>query len=382
MTFGFLEFFAGGGMARAGLGPGWTCLRANDFDPAKGRAYAANWGDDALVVGDVARLRAADMPGRADLAWASFPCQDLSLAGRGAGLGGGRSGSFWPFAALIGVLARDGRGPRLVAMENVAGLLTSRGGTDFASLVKVFAELGYRVGGMVVDAARFTPQSRPRLFVIAAAADCILPSGLEADRPCDWTTPPALAAACAALPPDEPGRLIWWRLPEPPVVNIRLIDLLEPDRSVGRWLDEAGTERILSLMNEANRAKVAAAQASAARTVGAVYRRTRPTPGGGRAQRAEIRFDGLAGCLRTPAGGSSRQTILIVEGDKLRARLLTPRECARLMGLPDDYRLPSGATDAYHLAGDGVVVPIVRHLAAHLFEPILSAQAPARLAAE
>lgn len=84
----FYEFFAGGGMARAGLGPGWQCLFANDLDPKKTACYAENWGAVHLRVGDVAALTTADLPTGADLAWASFPCQDLSLAGSGAGLNG------------------------------------------------------------------------------------------------------------------------------------------------------------------------------------------------------------------------------------------------------------------------------------------------------
>jgi DNA (cytosine-5)-methyltransferase 1 len=92
---------------------------------------------------------------------------------------------------------------------------------------------------------------------------------------------------------------------------------------------------------------------------------------GRKVQRAEVRFDGLAGCLRTPAGGSSRQFVLVIEAGELRARLLTPREAARLMGLPDDYRLPTSATAALHLAGDGVVANVVRRLAAELLEPLL-----------
>ncbi|MBZ9566361.1 DNA cytosine methyltransferase [Modicisalibacter tunisiensis] len=82
----FYEFFAGGGMARAGLSTNWECLFANDFDPKKAASYALNWGNDHLHVGDVAKLTTDDLPGRPDLAWASFPCQDLSLAGGGAGL--------------------------------------------------------------------------------------------------------------------------------------------------------------------------------------------------------------------------------------------------------------------------------------------------------
>lgn len=86
---GFYEFFAGGGMARAGLGEGWECLFANDFDAKKAASYRENWGAAGLHVGDVGRVSTAQLPGRADLIWASFPCQDLSLAGAGAALSGG-----------------------------------------------------------------------------------------------------------------------------------------------------------------------------------------------------------------------------------------------------------------------------------------------------
>jgi len=123
---------------------------------------------------------------------------------------------------------------------------------------------------------------------------------------------------------------------------------------------------------------VEAAKKLKRKVVGAVYRRTRPDRTGGKIQRAEVRFDDVAGCLRTPAGGSSRQTIMVVKGDIARSRLLSPREAARLMGLPEDYPLPPRYNDAYHLAGDGLVVPVVRHLAAHVIEPLLTTIAPAR----
>ncbi|EEA4939895.1 DNA (cytosine-5-)-methyltransferase, partial [Salmonella enterica subsp. enterica serovar Enteritidis] len=122
----------------------------------------------------------------------------------------------------------------------------------------------------------------------------------------------------------------------------------------------------------ANLSKVKAAMKSGQRIVGGLYKRTRKDDNGVKAQRAEVRFDGIAGCLRTPAGGSSRQSILIVEGDQVRSRLLSPREAARLMGLPDTYKLPDNYNDAYHIAGDGVVVPVVSHLSRFIFEPILS----------
>ena len=93
--------------------------------------------------------------------------------------------------------------------------------------------------------------------------------------------------------------------------------------------------------------------------VGTVYKRTRVDEVGRKVQRAEIRFDDIAGCLRTPAGGSSRQVIVVVDGDRVRSRLISPRETARLMGLRDDYELPTNYNEAYHLTGDGVAVPVV-----------------------
>src|SRR5688572_25620867 len=129
--FTFYEFFAGGGMARAGLGESWACLFANDFDPLKARAYRANWGGEDLFQGDVWALGAGDLPGRADLAWASSPCQDLSLAGARSGLAGARSSAFWGFWRLMEALDGEGRAPRTIVVENVAGLLTSGGGEDF-----------------------------------------------------------------------------------------------------------------------------------------------------------------------------------------------------------------------------------------------------------
>ena len=116
------------------------------------------------------------------------------------------------------------------------------------------------------------------------------------------------------------------------------------------------------------------------RIVGALYRRMR-LEDGRKVQRAEVRFDGLAGCLRTPRGGSSRQVLVVVEEGEVRTRLLTQREAARLMGLPDSYELPKAATSALHVAGDGVAVPVVRWLAQELLEPLLGLASKAEVRA-
>jgi DNA (cytosine-5)-methyltransferase 1 len=371
--FTFYEFFCGGGMARAGLGPHWTCLFANDFDAKKAASYARNWGAGDLALKDVAAVEARELPGQADLAWASFPCQDLSLAGMGAGLAGERSGAFWPFWRLVRQLRGEGRAPSLIVLENVCGALTSHGGADFRALCATLNEAQYNFGALVVDAVEFVPQSRPRLFLIAAAASLRIASDLIADGACVKWHPAALCEAQMGLSLEAKRAWLWWRLPEPPPRNAGLIDLIEDAPNSVSWRTPAETDRLLSLMSEVNLEKVSAARSAKRRLVGAIYRRTRRDRDGGRVQRAEVRFDDIAGCLRTPAGGSSRQSLVIVEGERVLSRLLSAREAARLMGLPDSYELPERYNDAYHLVGDGVVVPVVRHLSEHIFEPILRA---------
>jgi DNA (cytosine-5)-methyltransferase 1 len=165
---------------------------------------------------------------------------------------------------------------------------------------------------------------------------------------------------------------IWWSLPEPARRNTTFADLVEYNPSGVEWHTSAETRRLLGMMSDVNRAKLEAAKDAKRRLVGAVYKRTRFDEAGRKVQRAEIRFDDVAGCLRTPAGGSSRQTIMLIEGKKVRSRLLSPREAARLMGLSEEYELPNNCNEAYHVVGDGVAVPVVRFLANHIFEPILA----------
>jgi DNA (cytosine-5)-methyltransferase 1 len=371
----FYEFFAGGGMARTGLGAGWRCAFANDFDGMKAAAYRANFADaaDHFHQGDVWALTPQDLPGRADLAWASSPCQDFSLAGARAGLQGGRSSAFFGFWRLVEALAAEGRAPRTLVVENVSGLLTSHGGADFAALGRALAAQGYRFGALEIDAAGFLPQSRPRVFVIATRE--APPASLVGDSPFHTR---GVRAAAARLPAELAAHWIWWGLAGPPARNTDLAALLEPDDAVA-WHAPERTGRLLALMAPLHRARLEAMQARGARAVGTVFRRTRQEHGRS-VQRAEVRFDGVAGCLRTPRGGSSRQAIVVVDRGQVRSRLLSPREAARLMGLPDGYALPTAATAALHVAGDGVAVPVVRWLADRLLEPLLGG--PARVRAQ
>jgi DNA (cytosine-5)-methyltransferase 1 len=365
------EFFAGGGMARLGLGSGWKCTFANDFCEKKARAYRAFFGSSPeLRVADVGRLTTKDLVGVPDLVWASFPCQDLSLAGNGAGLAGERSGAFRPFWRLVSGMVGEGRAPRLVVLENVVGALTSHSGDDFASLVRAFAESGYRVGALIINAAHFLPQSRPRLFVVGFHGSSPIPAKLASAAPAEpWHTK-SLIKAHERLPERLVRNWVWWTLPIPRENGPTLASVIEGRPTATAWHSEFETHRLLGLMTAAHRKKVGDALRTGGRHVGTIYKRTRPDRSGVMAQRAEVRFDGISGCLRTPVGGSSRQTVIIVERGRVRTRLLSPREAARLMGVPDSYPLPSSYNDAYHLFGDGVAVPVVRWLENHLLWPL------------
>ncbi len=367
----YYEFFAGGGMARAGLGAGWQCLFANDFDAKKAESYRINWGGEELHVGDVAKITTAQLPGLADLVWASFPCQDLSLAGAGAGLKGERSGTFWPFWALMKELRKENRAPKIIVLENVCGALTSHGGKDFISICEALAKEKYKFGALVIDAALFVPQSRPRLFIVAARGDAETPTHLIGDGATLFHTRPLLVAR-ERLPKKLRDNWLRWSLPAPPLRNRGLAQMVEDAPSDVAWHSRDETSVLIAKMSALNLAKVAEAKRAGRKMVGTLYRRTRYDSAGKKVQRAEARFDDIAGCLRTPAGGSSRQFVIIIDKGRVRSRLISARETGRLMGLPENYILPKCYSDAYHLSGDGVVVPVVRHIATHLLLPLLN----------
>lgn len=369
-SFPFYEFFAGGGLARVGLGEHWDCLFANDISEKKGAAYQRNFSPaHELIIDDIHNLTTHDLPASAMLSWASFPCQDLSLAGNGGGLKAERSGTFWPFWMLMVALNEEGRGSPIIVLENVIGLLSSNKGNDFRELVTVLVTGGYRVGALVVDALYFVPQSRPRLFFVAVKRSVELPENLTLQEPGSLWHNNALINAYCDLPVFLKDSWVWWNLPPVDMIRRNINDIIEQDLGDMLWNSEIETQRLLSMMTPQHLAKVKQAQFMQTLQVGTIYKRTRVYENG-KGQRAEVRFDGISGCLRTPTGGSSRQTLLFVEGERIRSRLLSVREAARLMGLPETYQLPDRYNDGYHIMGDAVVVPVVAWLEAHLLRPI------------
>lgn len=361
----FAEFFAGIGLVREALEPlGWRCVFANDIAPGKAEMYGARFGFRHVVVDDVNNLTADQLPAEVDLVTASFPCIDLSLAGNRAGLAGKHSGTIWPFLELLSARCRSGGAPAAVLLENVTGFLSSHGGRDLAEVCRFLATLGYAIDLAVVDACWFTPQSRPRLFVLGVR---------RRDVPACWPQP---AAAPSRLRPGSVRRFqivhqdlpfVELPLPEPPrKAQNRLSAILEelsPDDE--RWWPSAQTATLLHNMAPLHRRRVDELLAGRRNGVATMYRRCR----GGRTV-GEVRSDEIAGCLRTSQGGSSVQFLIDCRSGDVRIRPLTGREYARLQGT-DGFPIHVADRQARNGFGDAVCVPAVRWLAQHAFAHVV-----------
>jgi DNA (cytosine-5)-methyltransferase 1 len=363
-------------MVRAGLGGRWKCQFANDFDPLKVQVYADNWGEQEILEDDIHRLKAEDLGRRADLAWASFPCQDLSAAGNGRGIGQAsganrtRSGTFWAFVNLMKTLKANGRLPRIVVLENVLGLLTINGGEEFKAVVVALDRLGMRAGAIVLDARHFLPQSRPRVFIIAVSKTAKVADDLLRDTPHPTWHPDPLVKAVERLSPQGREQWMWFNLGVAPEPKKTLNEIVSERPAGVAWHTPAETRRLIGMMSDVHRQKLSEAKKSGKRLVGTLSLRMRPL-NGRTVQRTEICFGGLAGCLRTPKGGGSRPRIIVVKGTDVRTRLLAPAEAASLMGLKTTYVLPDVYEYAFRVIGDGVAVPVVAFLRAKLLNPLL-----------
>lgn len=350
---GFLEFFAGSGLVAEGLKDFFTPLWANDNDPKKRAVYVENQGEKHFHLGSVTDVRGTTLP-NASLAWASFPCQDLSLAGAMGGLDAARSGLVWEWLRVMDELPVR---PQVLVAENVLGLVSADGGAHYRRLHEALRERGYRVGAMLLDAIHWLPHSRPRVFVVALRGDAVMPQRLISPSP-SWAHPEVVSRVARGL--DD---FIFWAMPVPKGARAKLDDIVEWNAP---GFDEESNARNLAIISPRHRKALNAMPQPRIAAPG--YRRTRSGQ-----QVLELRFDGVAGCLRTPEGGSSRQILVIREHGELRTRLLTVRETARLMGAPEEYRIPGSYNDGYKAMGDGVAAPVARYLAKHLLRPLVDA---------
>lgn len=341
----------------------WNVIWANDIDEDKMHMHQGHYtNDDAhFCLGDVHSLDPDDIP-TVSLATASFPCNDLSLAGARRGLAGQHSSAFWGF--IDAMKGMGNRRPPLVMLENVVGFLTSHDGNDLKEACLALNELGYSVDAFIVDAALFVPQSRQRLFLIGKRESRTTSVVAETLSFYESQCRPQALADFILWNPD-----IRWSIRSlPPItkINTPLQDILEdlPPNSP-HWWTKQRADYLLNQMSEKHRAIADRMILGKKIAFGTVFRRVRH----GRSM-AELRTDGIAGCLRTPRGGSGRQILFMAGRRRCAVRLLTPRECARLMGA-DDFQITVSLNQALFGFGDAVCVPVIQWIAENYLTPAL-----------
>ncbi|WP_276852825.1 DNA cytosine methyltransferase, partial [Enterobacter oligotrophicus] len=352
---------------------------ANDISADKMSTYVENYGDDHFHLEDIWKVAAGPeniIPEDVFLYTASFPCTDLSVAGSRAGLAGEESGTLNAVLKILEQKKLANDLPKIVMLENVSGFLTSKAGKDVVETVKALSELGFVVDIIELDAALFTPQSRPRVFLIAVietlATKCMHVK--SADVFCDswwqkFDEQPKLRSAKLKRLIASHEELNWGLLdiPLPEPRTAILDDIIEhdiPDVSSLWWSDKR-RNHLFAQMNPAHQAKLQAMMDNKFFSYGTVFRRMRAG-----VSMAELRTDGIAGCLRTPRGGSSKQILVRAGNGEWRVRLLTPREYARLQGVRDSFVLPNNVNKAYFAMGDAVCVPAIEHLSKYALTPI------------
>jgi DNA (cytosine-5)-methyltransferase 1 len=373
----FCEFFAGIGLVREALArSGWSCIYANDIDAKKQELYEGHFGRSShFHLGDVWDVEqvVGRIPERPFLATASFPCVDLSLAGHWRGFEGDHSSTFFGFINCLQALGE--RRPKLVLLENVAGFITSGNGKDFAAAATALAKLGYWLDAFVVDAKYFVPQSRVRVFVVGVQDDLETPLAVrqipELGGFDQWTQ--LVERAPRSLRPEKLVRLMkgitlptgWvaFDIPAPAQTKTDLAAIIDQDDSQD-WWDEEAVARHFVMMSDRHQRQVAAMRDSGGEFVGTIYRRKRQGK-----TRAEIRFDGVAGCLRTPRGGSARQIVIAIANGRLRMRWMSAREYARLQGVAD-FPLTGNNNQNLFGFGDAVCVPVVRWIDETILTPV------------
>ncbi len=371
------EYFAGIGLVRLGLEQaGWNIVFANDWATEKQAMYTAQFSGTSTHYQrqNIFDLNPIAIPTTL-LATASFPCIDLSLAGNLQGIDGPHSNAFWGF---IRILQQQSQRPPLVLLENVPGWLTSNQGQDFRLTIGALNQLGYACDVYAIDAAYFVPQSRPRIFVVGMLmASTNTTTNTKSDLSIFHRRDPSLTSTGLKRAIAQHADLCWHFLETPPLPinpNISLTDIVErlPEYDA-RWWPESEVERHCGMMSTINLNYLEALRHLPTNTYRTMYRRVRANQ-----QRAELRKDHIAGCLRTARGGSSRQMLIRAGKGTIRMRVMTPREYARLQGVPDSYPLPSMVNQALTGFGDAVCVPVISWIGHNILnplaEPILSSQ--------
>ena len=301
-TFLYVELFAGIGGFRAALDPlGGSCAFASELDADARRTYAANYGGDAPA-GDILELESSDIPPH-DMLTAGFPCQPYSKAGAQRGFADERGELFWEITRVL-----HARRPRTFLLENVPNLANVDGGSAFETILAALRGAGYTVHHKVVNASAWLPQDRDRLYIVGLRADAELSAAFA------W--PEAVQ-----LPPVPPLRTF----------------LQTAEEAAGHELSPHQWQRIQESRDyvKSDGAWRLCRMDGAARTLASHYR-------SGFLHNSEF----------VPVPGAA-------------PRFYTPRECARVMGFAESYRLDA-CTDAgriYHQLGNAVCPAVVEAVA-------------------
>jgi DNA (cytosine-5)-methyltransferase 1 len=339
-AFRFIDLFAGiGGMRIAFEKLGGKCVFTSEWDAYAQKTYATNFPDGHNIFGDITQIAEKEIPDH-DVLLAGFPCQPFSIAGVSKKNALGRKHGFLDETqgTLFFDVARiiKEKRPRAFLLENVKNLKSHDRGRTFATICKVLRDdLGYDIHCKVIDGAHFVPQHRERILIVGFAEPVAF----------DWDAIP--------LPPKNMRKL---------KTILHRTDGSEPvlEHDGGRFFDHkikrvtakySLTDHLwLYLQNYAAKHK--------AKGNGFGFGLVGP--------------DDVARTLsaRYYKDGSE---ILIDQGKRKNPRRLTPRECARLMGFPDSFRIPVSDTRAYKQFGNSVVAEAINH-AAELMRPFIEAE--------
>lgn len=341
--FTFIDLFAGIGGIRLGFqAQGGRCVFTSEWNTWSQKTYVTNFGDSHEIVGDIVPFNAKDIPDH-DVLLAGFPCQPFSIAGVSKKNALGRPHGFecttqgTLFFDVARIIAE--KQPKAFLLENVKNLVSHDKGNTFRVILQTLRdELGYDVHYRVVDAQHFVPQHRERILIVGFRE----PTGFSWD---DIDLPEKRPVLSSILHPEDGSEN-----PEPPYTH----------GSVAAVHDKyVLTDRLWAYLQ---------AYAEKHRAAGNGFGFGLVTPAGiARTLSARYYKDG--------------SEILVSRGKRRNPRRLTPRECARLMGYPDDFRIPVSDTQAYRQFGNSVAVPVIREVARIMRPHILALVEQARTGA-
>ena len=366
-TKSYFDIFAGIGLLDYALiSNNWNLELALDYEPKKFKIFENHFNGQSkkYVVKDIFELSGNQLP-NVFLGHVSFPCTDVSSAGKRLGVqNGNQSSAIDSFLGTLYSKPLEER-PSVLLTENVKGLLTSHDGKDIRYLLQHYNVLGYKNDILLVDAKHFVPQSRERVFIISTKAG-LLPKKMNEPIVVEsWMRPKSVMKVIS-----DNKDLSWafLKMKQKPNILPKLEDIIDySDRNY--WNNER-TGYLLSQMPDKHKNWIADKLNKSEYHFATVFRRTR-IKNGIKKSTAELRTDNLAGCLRTAKGGSAKQILVQVGKGEINIRLINALEAARLMGAPT-FKISKDISlnDYLYAFGDGVCSSVIEWIDKNYLTPI------------